>query len=142
MKAKEIWKFPVPSTSMHSCEARLSHTGADSLVQFDYYDKDQDIVVNSGILFECVQAHRHLCEKFLGAKSEEVVKTRFEAYDTLVEYEDSDWVMELREVNKAIADLWNIKHYAILLDSSGIFEFIARGYKIIEPKEGPLEHGL
>ena len=46
--------------------------------------------------------------------------------------------MELREINKEIADYWDIRHYAIILDSNGIYEFIARDYDILDTKEGRL----
>ena len=61
------------------------------------------------------------------------------AYDTLVEYLDSEWVKYFRKLDKKTADYWNIKHFGILLDSNGFFEFIARGFKILETKEGRLD---
>lgn len=132
MKTNKLWEFPVPSTCIADGGVKLIYPGGDALLLFDYYDeKKDDAIFNSGILFDAVQAHRHSSEKF--------VNYLFDAYDSLVEIIDSDWVCQLRKVNKEIADHWNIKHYAIFLDSNGLYEFIARSYKILETKEGRLD---
>ncbi|ATW25304.1 hypothetical protein [Candidatus Formimonas warabiya] len=129
MGTNKLWEFPVPSTCIAEGGVKLIYPGGDALLLFDYYDEEKnDAVFNSGIVFDAVQAHRHTTEKF--------IKSLLGAYDTLVEITDSEWVKELREINKEIADYWNIKHYAIFLDSNGLFEFIARDYKILETKEG------
>lgn len=129
MGTNKLWEFPVPSTCIADGGVNLIYPGGDALLLFDYYDEEKnDAVFNSGIMFDAVQAHRHTTEKF--------IKSLLGAYDSLVEITDSEWVKELREINKEIADYWNIKHYAIFLDSNGLFEFIARDYKILETKEG------
>ena len=136
--AKELWKFPVASTSIKS-EVVLSHPHANALLQFDYYDRNKDAVYNSGIFIEGVQAHRHTCEKFLLNESAENAKFMMYAYDTLVEYVDSEWVEYFRALDKKTSDYWGIKHFGILLDSNGFFEFIARGFEILETREGRLD---
>lgn len=131
MKTKNLWEFPVPSTCIAEGGVILLYPGGDAWLLFDYYDENiNDAVFNSGIVFDAVQAHRHSSEKFL--------RSLLGAYDTLVEIEDSEWVAQLREINKGIADYWNIKHYAIFLDSNGLYEFIARDYSILETKEGSI----
>lgn len=130
MDAKKIWEFPVPSTVAIS--TKLIYPGGDAWFLFDYYDEGKnDEIFNSGIRFEAVQAYRHSCEKFTASL--------MDAYDYLVEIEDSEWIDQLREIDKQIADYWNIKHYAIFLDSNGLFEFIARGHEVLDTKKGPLE---
>jgi len=131
MKVYKLWEFPVPSTCLADGGVKLIYPGGDAWLLFDYYDeKKDDTIFNSGIVFDAVQAHRHSSEKF--------TKFIFEAYDYLVEIVNSEWVNQLREINKEIADYWNIKHYAIFLDSNGLYEFIARSYKIMETKKGGL----
>lgn len=131
MKVNKLWEFPVPSTCLADGGVKLIYPGGDAWLLFDYYDeKKDDTIFNSGIVFDAVQAHRHSSEKF--------TKFIFEAYDYLVEIVNSEWVNQLREINKEIADYWNIKHYAIFLDSNGLYEFIARSYKIMETKKGGL----
>ena len=135
----ELWKFPVPSTSISGGGVRLFYPGGDAQLLFDYYDKNRDAVYNSGVLFEGVQAHRHTCEKFLENESEKNVKLMMHAYDMLVEFVDSEWVEYFRVLDKNAADFWDIKHVGIFLESSGFFEFIAEGFRILETKEGRLD---
>ena len=137
MKIKELWVFPVPSAGGLASDVKLIHPDiyndkADAMLLFDYYVKSlsdatgTDEVFSSGVSFRASQAYRHSCDMFV---------TCFDAYDTLIEIEDSEWVAEMRQINREIADYWDIKHYAIFLDSNGLYEFIARGFKILEPKK-------
>jgi len=137
-KEKKLWEFPVASTAIMS-NARLFCPGGDIWLIFDYYDRNSDAIFNSGIIFEGVQAHRHICEKFLEHESKENVELIIKAYDFLVEYVDSEWVEYFRKLDKETADYWDIKHYGILLDSNGFFEFIARSFTILDKKEGRLD---
>ena len=130
MQAERLWEFPVSSTIIIS--ARLIYPGADAQLLFDYHDDKKDgLILNSGIIFDMVQAIRHTSEMF--------ADTYFpESYDYLVIIKNSEWVNELRVINKQIADDWDIKHYAIYLKSNGLFEFIASDYRILETREGRL----
>lgn len=131
MEINKLWEFPVPSTCLAEGGVKLIYPGGDAWLIFDYFDEEKDdAIFNSGIVFNGVQAHRHFTEKF--------VYSLLGAYDCLVEITDSDWVKQLREVNKKIADYWNIKHYAIFLDSNGLYEFIARDYTILGTKGGSI----
>ena len=129
MDVKKIWQFPVPSTAIEG--TKLIYPGGDAWLLFDYYDENQDAIFNSGLMFEAVQAHRHSSEMF--------TVSLMGAYDCLVEIVDSEWVKELNEINKQTADFWGIKHYAIFLKSNGLFEFIARGYEILNVNRGALQ---
>ena len=131
MRSNKLWEFPVPSTCIAEGGVKLIYPGGDAWLIFDYIDENKnDAVYNSGIVFDAVQAHRHSSEKF--------IKSLLGAYDCLIEIIDSVWVAQLKELNKEKADYWNIKHYAIFLDSNGLYEFIARDYKILETKEGSI----
>lgn len=129
MSTKRLWEFPVPSTTIG--DTKLIYNGCDEWLLFDYYDGSKDEILNSGIVFDAVQAHRHSCELF--------TPSWMDAYDYLVEVVDSEWVKQLEQINKEIADFWKIKHYAIYLKSNGLFEFIARGYEILNIAKGPLQ---
>lgn len=129
MNIKTVWNFPVPSTALEG--TKLIYPGGDAWLLFDYYDEQKDDIFNSGIVFEAVQAHKHLTEAF--------TESTMGAYDCLVEVTDSAWIKELKAINSEIANLWKIKHYAIYLKSSGLFEFAARGYEIMEVKKGNLQ---
>lgn len=130
MEIKELWKFPVPSTCLNN-GVQFIHKNADALILFEYYDQENNNdVYNGGILFDVALAYRRTSEKF--------TKSLEGSYDTLVEYIDSDWIKELTNLNPEIAKFWNIRHFAIFLDGNGKYEVIAKNYKILEIKEGPL----
>jgi hypothetical protein len=132
MAFKELWQFPVVATCI--MKAQFINKTADALILFDYYDEEKnDTVYNAGILFEAAQAYRFSSEKF--------VENRLinDAYAVLIEYSKSDWLNELYKRNQEIAQSWEIKHFAIYLDSNGCYEVIAKNFKILETKEGPLK---
>lgn len=129
MGFNKLWEFPVPSTCIAEGGVKLIYPGGDAWLLFDFYNENKnDALFNSGIVFDAVQAHRHVSEKF--------ISSLYGAYDNLVEITDSEWVTQLREINKKIADYWDIKHYVIFLDSNGLYEFLARDFRILETKEG------
>lgn len=130
MNIKELWAFPVPSTCINK-RVSFYFPGGKAILKFDYFDEENDDkIFNSGIVFDAAVAHRHSSEKF----------TKFisQAYDKLIEIEDSEWVKELSSISSEWAEFWKIKHYAIYLDSYGLYEFIASGYSLTETKEGAL----
>lgn len=45
---------------------------------------------------------------------------------------DSEWLDELKGINKEDFDYWKPKHYIIYLDGIGMFQFIAQGYEVME----------
>lgn len=129
MKAKELWSIPVPSTAVSSSQLILSE--ANALLRFDFTDESKnDTEYNTGIFFNNVLGLRHDSEGF--------VTTTMDAYDHLVEIVESDWVAEYRKTNQRIADLFNIKHYAIFLKSCGLYEFIAADFNIQNIRKGGL----
>ena len=138
MIANKLWQFPSPSTSMHSGYVNLIHSGEHALLLFDYYDSVKDDVFNSGILIDGVQALRTTCEFFImaGAANGDYV---WQAYDKLVEYQDSDWLEYYRSLNGKQEDFRGIKHYGIILDSVGFFEFLARSFRGLDTKKGGMD---
>jgi hypothetical protein len=136
-RPKKIWEFPVASTSLAD-DVRLFYPGGDVWLYFSYYDSERESVFNSGIVFENVQAHRHTCEMFLMNESKTKADFFMCAYDAIIEYVNSEWVEYFRNLDKKTSDYWNIKHFGILLDSSGFFEFISTGFRILDTKEGSL----
>lgn len=131
MSERVLWEFPVPSTNLCS-NVRFVFPGADVWILYEYFDYDDpDIVYNSGIKFYNVQAHRHSNEKF--------TSSLLGAYDAIVEINDSDWIEHLTKLNPKIAGFWGIRHYAIYLDSNGLFEFAASRFEILRVLEGELK---
>lgn len=131
MDIKKLWEFPVPSTCING-GVKLYFAGGDATLKFDYYDEEKnDNIFNGGVLFEAAISHRHSSEKF----------TKFisEAYDTLIEINDSTWVQELKSLSPEWAEYWKIRHYAIYLDSYGLYEFIARDFNVLKINEGAMK---
>jgi uncharacterized protein YegP (UPF0339 family) len=130
MRIDTLWEFPVPSTNLCG-DVRFIFPGANAWLFYEYFGYDDpDRVYNSGIKFKHVQVHRHANEKFASL---------LRAYDKIVEVCDSEWIEQLVARNSEIAAYWNIKHYAIYLDSNGLYEFAANGFEILEVKEGELQ---
>ena len=100
MKINKLWAFPASSTSIHNGGVRLLYPGGDVWLIFDYYDIESNSIYNSGIVFEGVQAHKHICEKYLESETEQNVNFIMNAYDTLVEFVDSDWIKYLQKLDK------------------------------------------
>ncbi|TVX92503.1 hypothetical protein [Paenibacillus agilis] len=129
MKLVEQWIFPVPSSCI-STTLSLAYKQGDAVLLFDYYDEEQDdTVFNGGIKFISTVSHRHSSEKF--------TKYISGTYDKLVKIENSNWVSELMEISPewVIDDLC---HFAIYLDSYGLYEFVSQDFCILESKEGAI----
>lgn len=133
MKLVEQWVFPVPSNCI-STGVSLTYEQGDAVLLFDYFDEEQDDkVFNGGIRFISTIAHRHTSEKF--------TKYISGTYDKLVKIEESNWVNELKEISPEWAKNGLI-HFALYLDSYGLFEFIAHEFHILDIKEGILREGV
>lgn len=133
MKLIEHWTFPVPSNNINS-GVSLSYKRGDAVILFDYYDESKNHeVFNGGVIFELAVAHRHSSEKF--------TKCIGGTYDKLVQIEGSEWIKELTYISPEWAKCWQIKHYAIYLDSYGLYEFVAQGFRLIDIKKGSLPEG-
>jgi hypothetical protein len=133
MKLVEQWVFPVPSNCI-STSVSLTYKQGDAVLLFDYYDEEQDDkVFNGGIKFISTVAHRHFAEKF--------TKYISGTYDKLVKIEESKWISELKEISPE----WvknDLIHFAIYLDSYGLYEFIAHEFSVLDIKEGILSEGV
>lgn len=125
---KIVWTFPVPSNCIYS-GISLVYEKTNIKLIFDYYDEDDnDKVFNGRLEIKGVVAHRHVVEKFT-----QFIKG---TYDNLCEIGDSNWVLSLKEKSPEWANIQNLKHYAIYLDSYGLYEFIATDFSISEIRRG------
>lgn len=131
MKLIEQWVFPVPSNCIYN-GVSLKYRKGDAVLLFDFFDEeDNDRVFSCGIIFISTVAHRHSSEKF--------TKYISGTYDKLVIIEDSKWVSELMAIGSEWAN--DINHYAIYLDSYGLYEFISQEHLVLDVKEGVLNEG-
>lgn len=76
------------------------------------------------IKFNAVLCNKHTSARF--------TPKLYDSYDRIVEIIDSEWLVELRDINKENFNYWNPKHYIMYLDGTGMFEFIAQRYEVIE----------
>lgn len=70
-----------------------------------------------------------ICNKHTDANFTPVL---FGSYDKIVELINSEWLEELRNINQEEFNFWNPKHYVLYLDDIGMFQFIAKGFEVIE----------
>lgn len=70
-----------------------------------------------------------LCNKHTSAR---FTPKLYDSYDRVIELADSEWIEELKGINEREFNYWKPKHYIIYLDEVGMFQFIARGYEVIE----------
>jgi hypothetical protein len=116
---KELYEFPLDlMNSKHSWDVLL-------------YDYIRDRVrYRSGIRFKGVAATRWRAERCCTV-------WHIDAYDTLVEVENSDWAKEIRaDTDERWRDRWQMHHYMFYLKDDGAFEFIADSWEILPEEKG------
>lgn len=117
MTKKPILTLPIASTALDD-DPEFVHPGglAELRIRFDR----NGVIVRSGLRFTRVRAFRFRSEGHC---------TRWHVegtYDTLVEVEQSDWVLELLAAEpSATSGHWNIRHFLIYIDGAGAYEVAA-----------------
>lgn len=133
MNAEKLWTFPVPSTNI-ATKVLMTYDGANVDLKYDYFDEEQNSkTYNGGIKFISAVAFRHSDEKFTRP---EFIRS---GYDTLIDVRDSHWLKELTDLNREFTSNRNLRHFAIYLDSYGLYEVIAGSYQFLEEQEGSLK---
>ncbi|WP_159806713.1 hypothetical protein [Cellulomonas citrea] len=107
---------PPPSAFTES--AVLTHPGGNAELRCTYEHNGSMYV--GGLRFEGVRAYRFLAEGHCTVWHIE------EAYDALVEVEQSGWIEELLAADSSgMRGQWKIRHFLIHIDSSGAYEVAA-----------------
>lgn len=128
MKTKVLWTFPVPSTQQ-SDAVDLFYLNGDIWLQYEfYYTANDEHYYHSFIKFDGAFNFRHT--------SDYAIEVLPDCYDEIVEILDSEWLYKFKRRDKDLADRLRLKHYAIYLDSNGLFEFLASGFKAYEVIDG------
>ena len=120
MNSKIIWKTPEESINGKS-RFSLIDDGKITLLKMEFEGKKAEIK------FSNTMCYKHTCINF----SDDFIKMP-ECYEALIELEKSDWLLQIEESHKEDFFLWELKHYAILNENDGLFQFIAEGYSISE----------
>jgi hypothetical protein len=114
MKITKLWDLPVLSSEVDKIS--VLHNGCS--ITITGYN------INGGekyrLHFDVVLCYRHTSERF--------TKHLYDSYDTLVEIEESDWLKKLKQLNEDDFSFWKPRHYAIYLDSVGLYEIISNNY--------------
>jgi hypothetical protein len=122
MTIQVLYSLPVPSTSL-TREPYFSTEDGRYSIRFGYIRDGKDI--EECVAFNNVAAVRTRAERCC---SVEQIET---SYDCLVEFESSQWVMEvLADMQDHMRDQWRTRHFMICLDSVGCYEVIADDWEI------------
>src|SRR5690242_19376662 len=119
-------ELPVPSTALKRDPSFWAPGGVAEL-RFEFERDGRPL--RGGIRFERVRAFRQRAESHCTV-------WHVDAYDTLVEVNDSTWVQELQDAEPAQTwGKWVLRHYLIYLDSAGAFEVVAESWSWLEEEE-------
>ncbi len=108
-----------PPPSAYTEDAVFTHSGGDAELRCTY--ERTGSMYAGGLRFHRVRAFRFRADSHCTAWHIEG------AYDTLVEVEQSDWVIELvdAEPSEAWGGQWKIRHFLIYIDDAGAYEIAA-----------------
>jgi hypothetical protein len=130
MIVNKLWKFPV--LSGHIDDFMFFFPGHDAYLFFEYMDETtQYQSFHGNISFQDVMAFRRSADMFTHLIPN--------AYDTIVEIPESNWIKDLRKIHPEYATYWGLKHFAIFLKDQGQYEFAASGYKVSDITPGKLK---
>lgn len=119
-----IGSIPCPSTEIVGTPV-VESVGAALSLSFEFED-DDDVRFASGIDFDGVRAFRKRAESLCSAWHIE------DAYDTVVEVYESEWVKELRATARPEwRDCFPMRHFLVYLDSFGALEVVGAGAVIV-----------
>lgn len=119
MKKKMLWELPVLSQELS--EVNFCSDGIEANLELIHCS---GIYVIKVIGICC---YRHSSERFMN------LDIMDGCYDKMTVIQESEWVRELKGLHEAAREQISLrrpKHYAIYLDSVGIFEFIAADVKL------------
>lgn len=107
-----------PPPSAYTAEAVFTHPGGDAELRCTY-ERDGSMYAG-GLRFRRVRAYRFRAEGHCTPWHVE------DAYDTLVEVEQSDWIGELLAAEPGESwGQWKVRHFLIYIDGSGAYEVAA-----------------
>ena len=121
-----LGELPVASTSLDE-EVESAFDGGTLTLSFVY--TTEHLTYHSRVRFFGVRAHRHRAERFC---TEWEIK---DAYDTIVEVEDSRWVTELQAVARDLGQVVSpLRQFMIYIDSAGCFEAVGVDWELTSPE--------
>jgi len=122
---KRLAEISIPSTEIE--RRRVDDSRGAWTLRYSYFVEDR--LHQAGVEFSRRRAYRYRAESHCTV-------WHLDAYDTLVEVENSEWVAELREaMPEDMRDMFEMHHYMIYLDSSGCFEVVAASWQFLPESE-------
>jgi hypothetical protein len=119
--------LPMPSTDIISGPS-LEHDGGTVTLRFTF-DRD-GTRYGAGVVFTRVRSLRWTAESHCTAWQIE------DAYDTIAEVEDSEWVTELLMAEPAETwGQWAIRHFMLYIDSFGCCELAAESWSLLDEEQ-------
>jgi hypothetical protein len=113
--------LPVPSTSLTE-DVVFENPLGEALLRFEF--KRDGVHHRGGLRFDRVRAYRFRAEGHCKVWHID------EAYDTLVEVSDSEWVEDLSAAEPAeMWGKWRMRHFMIYIDSAGCYEIVAHSWE-------------
>lgn len=124
---RRLGEISIPSTEI---ERRSVEDARGSLtIRYTYFSDGRPC--QGGVEFSRRRAYRYTAESHC-------TLWHLDAYDTLVEVEDSEWVAELLEaMPEDMRAMFEMHHYMIYLDSSGCYEVVAASWRFLPEVELP-----
>ena len=122
MKSEIKYELPIFSSTLEKdpiINSKDMNTEIE-LIGVDEENRLRKIVIK----FNSVICNKHTSTRF--------TPKLYDSYDRIVELVDSEWLDELKGINKEGFNYWKPKHYIIYLDGVGMFQFIVQGYEVIE----------
>ena len=104
--------------SAYTEDVAFTHPGGNAEIRYIY--EREGSMYSRGIRFHQVRAYRFRAESHCNAWHIE------DAYDALVEVEQSDWIAELLAAEPSETwGRWKIRHFLVFVDGSGAYEVAA-----------------
>lgn len=120
----------LPAKASLRSDARFAHP--DAAAELWYETSRAGSMVREGFRFERVRAFRFCAESHCTPWQVE------DAFDTLVEVAESDWVHAiLKRERTEMLGKWKIRHFLIFIDGSGAYEIAAESWAWLTDELGP-----
>lgn len=121
MNSEIKYELPIYSATLEEDPIIISKN-MDMNIKLNGYDNNNRLK-KIMICFKTVICHKYTSTRF---------STKLhDSYDRIVELTDSEWLEELKKINKEDYNYWKPKHYLLYLDEVGLFQFIAQDYEVL-----------
>ncbi len=131
MKIVKLWEIPMISHELED-DFQVIIDGSTISLSIQYSNPFfPDIKQKTIITFDTVLCYRYTTDCF--------TRELYDAYDTLVKIDVSQWLKEIKQMYSYEYNILQPKHYAVYIDSRGLYEFIAKDYEVREEKDRQLK---